>query len=162
MITAMSQFLNAIPPVSTPKRREPATLSIAKELGGVLLTAITAYAVGHAYLPADWPAKDFLKDHITTPVSGILICTVLALYAPPYFVNHLRNAKPYRFAVRSIKIVHLAALVRSKLLCAGRPFRHTSRYFTRSLRSLSRCHQTTTRILGKLRGPIDHHERKRT
>jgi hypothetical protein len=83
---------------------EPAKLSIAKVLGGVLLTAITAYAVGHAYLPADWPAKDFLKDHITTPVSGILICTVLALYAPPYFVNHLRNAKPYRFAVRSIKL----------------------------------------------------------
>ena len=88
----------------------PAKSSIAKVLGGVLLTTITAYAVWHAYVPADWPATGFLKEHITTPVSGILICTILALYTPPSFVKHLRNAKPYRFFVRSIKLFILPLL----------------------------------------------------
>jgi type VI secretion system (T6SS) phospholipase Tle1-like effector len=83
---------------------QPAKLAIGKVLGGLLLIAAVAYAVGHSYLPANWPAQDFLQNHISTPVSAILICTVVALYTPAGLVQHLRNAKPYRFFVRSIKL----------------------------------------------------------
>jgi hypothetical protein len=83
---------------------QPAKLSIGQVLGGLLLAAVVAYAVGRDFLPAHWPAQDFLKDHITTPVSAILICTILALYTPSALVKHLRNWTPYRYSVRGIKL----------------------------------------------------------
>lgn len=88
----------------------PATLSIGKILGGLLLTAVVAYAVGHGYFPAGWPGKAFLNDHVTTPVGAILLCTILALFAPPWLVQHLRQAAPYRYFVRGIKLFVLPFL----------------------------------------------------
>ena len=82
----------------------PAKLSIGRILGGLLLTGVVAFAVEHSYLPAHWPVKNFLKDHITTPVSAILICMLVALYTPAFVVKHLRNTSPYRYFVRSIKL----------------------------------------------------------
>jgi hypothetical protein len=83
---------------------QPAKLPTGQVLGALLLTAIVAYAVGHSYLPAHWPTQDFLKGHITMPVSAILICTNLALYTPSALVKHLRNGKPYRYFMRAIKL----------------------------------------------------------
>ncbi|MHC2282175.1 hypothetical protein ACVME8_008818 [Bradyrhizobium diazoefficiens] len=88
----------------------PAKLTILQVLGGLLLTAIVAYAVAHSYLPARWPAIDFLNNHVTEPVSAILVCTLLALYTPPFLVKHLRNAALYRYSVRSVKMIILPLL----------------------------------------------------
>lgn len=85
----------------------PAKTTVGQVLGGLALTAGATYAVAHACLPASWPAKAFLKDHITHPVSAILICTVIALYTPPKIVKHLRKAKPYRHFVQSVKYFFL-------------------------------------------------------
>jgi hypothetical protein len=43
-------------------------------------------------------------------VSGILICTILALFTPPWLVKHLRQARPYRYFVRGIKLFILPFL----------------------------------------------------
>lgn len=88
----------------------PAVPSISQVVGGIVLTAISAYAVGHAYLPAPKPVHAFLASHITAPVSAVLICTLVALYSPPGLVEHLRNATAYRYFVRSIKLFILPAL----------------------------------------------------
>ena len=89
---------------------QPAKLSAGQVAIGLLIVAVVGYATGHSYLPAHWPAQDFLRDHVTTPVSAILICTIVALYTPPLLVRHLRNSKPYRYFIRSIKLFILPLL----------------------------------------------------
>jgi len=46
----------------------------------------------------------------TAPVSAILVCTLLALYTPPFLVKYLRNAALYRYSVRSVKMIILPLL----------------------------------------------------
>jgi hypothetical protein len=82
----------------------PTKRTAGQVLGGLALTAAVAYAVAHSYLPANWPGKAQLQDHVTGPVSAILIGTIIALYTPPWIVKHLRNARPYRYLLRSIKL----------------------------------------------------------
>jgi Uncharacterized alpha/beta hydrolase domain (DUF2235) len=86
------------------RKFDPAKRSIGQIVGGLALTGAVVFAVGHSYLPAHWAVTEFLKAHITGPVSAILICTLLALYTPRWIVKHLRNATPYRFVVRSIQL----------------------------------------------------------
>jgi hypothetical protein len=85
----------------------PAQISIGQILGQVLVFALASYAVLHPYLPANWPAHEFLKEHISSPVSAILIGTLLALFTPPGMVLRLRNAGFYRGFVRGTKLFGL-------------------------------------------------------
>jgi hypothetical protein len=87
-----------------------AQLSIGNFLSGLLFASIVVYAIGHSYLPASWPGHAFLNDHITTPVAAILVCILIALFTPPGLVRHLRGFTPYRYFVRSIKLVILPFL----------------------------------------------------
>jgi hypothetical protein len=89
---------------------QPASFSIGKLIGGVLLTVLAAYAAGHSYLPIDWTTHKFLGRYLDGSVSAILVCTVIALYTPPWIVTHLRNATPYKYFVRSIKLIFLPLL----------------------------------------------------
>lgn len=89
------------------RRFQPAKLSTREIIGGLLLSTLVFFAVAHRFYPAHWPVTDFLKNHVTTPVSAILICSLVALYTPAFVVRHLRNASPYRRFVRSIKLIIL-------------------------------------------------------
>jgi hypothetical protein len=86
------------------KRAEMANAEIAlRVVGGV----VAVYAIGHDFLPHDWPAQQFLDDHINNWVKGILISMLIALFLPPGLVLHLRSWPLYRGSVRELKLTVL-------------------------------------------------------
>ncbi|WFU16217.1 DUF2235 domain-containing protein [Bradyrhizobium sp. CB3481] len=86
----------------------PSKLGIAY---GILSLALIVYFLGHAHLPA-WlrpprSVAQFLAAHMSFSVATIMIATWLALFTPSNLVHHLRTWRPYRTAVRSLKLIIL-------------------------------------------------------
>jgi len=98
---------------------KPAQMSkveIALKTAGV---ALAGYGIFHDRLPADWPAQQFLTEHINGWVNVILGSTIVALFTPPWAVLHLRSWWIYRGFVRSLKLYLLPFFFAFSFLALG-------------------------------------------
>jgi uncharacterized protein (DUF2235 family) len=70
----------------------------------ILGAAGVLFAIFHDYLPKNWPGQQFVDGLINDWVKGILVSVLVALFLPPFFVQHLRSWWLYRKSVRGLRL----------------------------------------------------------